>query len=469
MHYMAAWLEKHDFKVKILDFEKDLVSQSERSAILRDNAANVFGITSTTYTRFEAVDIARDIKRIFPRSVVIVGGVHFAFVAEDVLSRIAEIDIVCVGEGEHVILSVANAIASGKTPEQLDDIPGIAFRQDGKVITTPPQPVVRDIDQFPFYTGFTWDDYPEYVAVGDRQIPAMTIITSRGCPNRCSFCSMGGSLFRVRTPGNVADEIEYFVDRFSVQAVHFFDSTFAASPKHCSSIANEILKRKMDIKWSCGLRADTPLDLLPLMKEAGLVSFTLGIETGSPDVLKSICKEITLEQTEEIIARAEQLGIRVSPFFMLSHPGETFDNALETIAFRSRIRKYHNLDPMSFSVTMIFPGTEVERQAQERGILAPNFSWSSPYRSKLSEKFAMGENIPIYLEKMTPAQIERILNIDRFNAIQEAHNFASLVRAGMRTVFRQGDFRSLLYYFSLLRNYLSHKIRQRLTGKRKGR
>ncbi|MFC2043818.1 B12-binding domain-containing radical SAM protein [Chloroflexota bacterium] len=463
LHYMAAWLKKLDCKVKILDFEKDLVSQSERTTILRDNPANLFGITSTTYTRFEAIKIAMDIKRIFPKSVVIAGGVHFMFVAKDTLSSIDDIDIVCIGEGEHVITSVAKAIASGKNLQQLDDIPGIAFRKDGKIIMTPPQPIVKDIDQFPFYTGFKWDDYPEYVDVGGQSLKAMTIITSRGCPNRCAFCSMGGSSFRTRSPGNVADEIEYFIGRFGIQAVHFFDSTFAASPKHCSAVVNEIINRKLKIKWSCGLRADTPTDLLPLMKEAGLVSFTLGIESGSPDILKSISKGITLEQTEGIIAQAEQLDIRVSPFFMLSHPDETFEKALETLEFRNRIKKYHNLNPMSFSVTMIFPGTEVERLAKQRGILAEDFSWSSPYQSNISERLVMGENVPIYIEKMTPSQIEKILKIDKFNSIQIAHSFPSLVWTGIHTIFAKRDFHSLYYYLSLLLNYISYKIRRRLS------
>jgi len=466
LHYLAAWLEKNGFKVKILDFEKDVMSQSQRAAVLRDNPADLFGITSVSYTRFEATNIASDIKRIFPNSMVIVGGVHFTFVAEDVLSRVNGIDAVCIGEGENVILSVAMAIASGKNSQQLDDIPGIAFRRDGKIIRTPPQPIVKDIDRFPFYADFTWEDYPEYVSIGEQNIPAMSIITSRGCPNRCAFCSMAGSNFRIRSPGNVADEIEYFIDRFGIQAVHFFDSTFAVSPKHCTSIVNEIINRKLNIKWSCGLRADTPLELLPLMKEAGLVSFTLGVESGSPTILKSISKGITLEQTEEIIARAEQLNIRVSPFFMLSHPDETYENAMETVAFRNKIRKYRNIDPMSFSVTMIFPGTEVERLAKERGILAKDFSWSSPYQSKLSEKFAMGENVPLYLEKMTPSQIERVLNIDRFNSIQMAHSFASLVRTGIDTVFVKRDFRSLSVYFSLLFKYLSYQIYRRLTDRK---
>ena len=461
LHYMAAVLEKHGFPVTILDFEKDLVDESQRVAILKDSPSDLFGITSVTYTRFQAIAIAREIKKIFPKSVVLVGGVHFQFVAEETLSHINEIDIVCYGEGENVILNVARAITSGKSVEEMYDIPGIVFRRGDKIVRTPPQPLIKNLDEIPFYTNFTWEDYPEYVTVGNGKIRAITIITSRGCPYKCAFCSMGASKYRVRSAGNVLDEIEYFVDRFGLNAVYFFDATFAASPKHVKSLCDEMINRKVNIKWSCGLRADTPLDLLPLMKEAGLVSFTLGVESGSPKILESISKGISLEQVENIIKAAEQLDIEVPCFFMLSHPDETLEDAMETVEFQRKIMKHRNVVVVSSIVTMIFPGTKVEKLAKERGILPQDFSWALPYKSEISDKFAMSENIPLYLERMTPSEIEKIVKLNSFRIFQNASLFF-LIRGWAYIVFSKRDFRLLLNYLVRLTRYLIYKVHRRV-------
>ena len=412
LHSMAATLEKNGFKVTILDFEKDLVDKYQRVAILRNNPSDLFGITCVTYTRFEAIDTARDIKRIFPKAVIIVGGVHFKFVAEETLSYVDEIDIVCAGEGENVILNVAQSLDSGKTVEEMHDIPGIVLRKWDKVVRTPPQPLIQNLDEVPFYTNFTWDDYPEYLITVDKEkVRAVRLNAGRGCPNKCAFCSAGGSPYRARSAGNVLDEIEYFIERLNIRAVYFYDDTFAANPTKTRLLVNEIKNRKLNIKWHCGLRADTPLDLLPPMKEAGLTSFTLGIESGSPAILKSLSKGITLEQVEKLIKRTAQLRVKADCFFMLSHPDETFKDALKTVKFRKKIMKYRNVNALPPTVTMIFPGTRVERLAKERGILPKNFSWAMPYKSEISKKFAMAENIPIYLEKLTPSEIDKILKL----------------------------------------------------------
>jgi len=470
LHYLAAMLKKHDFKVTILDFEKDLVDESQRVAILKDSPSELFGITSVTYTRFQAIDIARDIKTIYPKSVVMVGGVHFRFVAEETLHHVKEIDIVCIKEGENVILDVARAIASGKRVEEMDDVPGIVFRKDGQIVRTNRGPIIKNLDEIPFYTDFTWEDYPEYVTVAGEEFPACTVITSRGCPYRCAFCSMGDSVYRHRSPGHVVDEMEYFIDRFGIQAFHFFDSTLAANPKHCGSIAKEIINRGLTIKWSCGLRADTSLDLLPLMKEAGLVSFTLGVEAGSPRILNSLRKGITLEQVESIIERADQLNIEVSAFFMLSHPDETFEDALQTVLFRRRIWKHSNVHPMPFTVTMVFPGTEVERMAKDRGILPQNFSWSLPYESEVSNRFAMSENIPIYLENMTPEEIERILTIDssfyKLKYLLDSKSDSLTIRKWARIIFARRGFRRWFRFVFNYLLYLKYHIRDKLGSTR---
>lgn len=459
LHYLTAVLKKNGFKITILDFEKDVMTRTQRLDALRQNQADLYGITSVTYTRFEAIDIAQDIKKLFPHSVIVVGGPHFMFTVEDTLSNVKEIDIVCtVQDGEYVMLNIARAIVSGKRIESMDDIPGIAFRKNGLIIKTLPPSSIRNLDEIPLYRDYEWEDYPEYVISGKEKLRATTIMTSRGCPYQCAFCSQARSVYRERSAENVCDEIEYFKERFGIRAVHFFDSTFAANPKHCEAIAKEIIDRKLNIKWSCGLRANTPLDLLPLMKEAGLVSFTLGIESGSPKILKVISKNISLDQAYTLIKKANQLGIGVVPFFMISFPDETLEDALETLKVKNRVREYDNVLSTSFNVTMIFPGTQIERIAKERNILPKDFSWSKPYKSRTSEMLAMFETVPIYLEKLTVNQIKEILEMDKFDHWEKRKSFPTLIKKGLKDIFLKRKFSFALNYMVLTIRYLKYKF-----------
>jgi hypothetical protein len=147
---------------------------------------------------------------------------------------------------------------------------------------------------------------------------------------------------------------------------------------------------------------------------------------------------------------------------MLSHPNEDFKDALETVKLREKLKRHKNVRISSFTVSMIFPGTQLERLAKERGILPCDFSWSLPYESKLSEKFAMFETVPIYIEKLTPAEIEEIFKIDRFRKVHWGRSPFQLIVRGVYAIFINRHFHALFNYFVLMQSYFFSKIRHGL-------
>lgn len=294
LFFLASAIENNtSFDVQIIDLEKKTYKDIILEDVFIGNDSQIFGITATTFTRFEAIKVAKCIKKLYPESWITVGGVYFSLCAEDTLRNIPEIDIVVRGEGEIILKELANAINEGRN---LKDIKGITYRDNGKIVQNSDQTIFIDIDNLPFYEKFSWEEYPEYLMGYPERIPAISIMSSRGCPYRCIFCSKSGTKYRLRKPKIVVDEIEFFKNKFGVEAFNFLDLTFTANPRHVKEVCQELLGRKTNIKWWCESRANIPLELLNLMKEAGCVITVIGVESGSPRIISKIQKDISLDQ-----------------------------------------------------------------------------------------------------------------------------------------------------------------------------
>ena len=398
LFFLAASIEKHTpFDVRILDLEQKKYRDIPLENVFHNDDSRIFGITATTYTRFEAIKIAKYLKETFTDSVVIVGGAHFMYCAEDTLSRIYAIDIVVRGEGEVPLVELTNAINQN---ESYQDIRGISYRKDGKIVHNPDHDYFENLDSLPFYSDFSWDEYPEYVFGVREDIRATSVMSSRGCPYQCIFCSKAGMKYRLRNPTSVVDELEILKNKHDLDGVNFLDLTFTAIPHHVRSVCQEMIDRQLDLKWWCESRANIPLDLLDLMKAAGCVSTVIGVESGSPRILSNIAKNITIEQVENFCRKCVDLGINVTPYFMYSHPGETVEDVKQTLDLISRLEEFTG--KCSFQPTMIFPGTEIEKIAHDKGILSEDFSWCEPYQSDLNVKLGQLPNTPLFIDRLSP-------------------------------------------------------------------
>jgi radical SAM superfamily enzyme YgiQ (UPF0313 family) len=175
--------------------------------------------------------------------------------------------------------------------------------------------------------------------------------------------------------------------------------------EHAERVCREIISRDMRIKWWCESRADVPLGILETMREAGCVSLSVGVESGSDRVLSMISKGITTEKVLAFCERCNELGIFVTCFFMFSHPGETGADVNLTFNLIHKLKKYPVVRIGTFQPTMIFPGSRLETIARQRNILRSDFSWYEPFDSELSRRLDQIPNIPLFVDLLKPHEL----------------------------------------------------------------
>jgi len=377
--YMAAALERQGHKVNIVDPVISSNSTKHMVAKIAEHNPRIVGITSTTAARFEAITVIEALKE--QRDIfIIAGGCHFQPTARDAMSRIPDIDCIIKGEGEDTIVEIAHAVEAGTS---LSEIKGIFYRQDGDIVETQDRPINDDLDSLPIpaYHLFDLKRYKVHL-LGSKGIPALGVMSSRGCPCKCIFCSITAlrkHKFRKRSPGLFVDEVERYQKDYGYKAFQFFDDTITMDRNHITNICQQILKRNMNIQWSALARVNTvDKDILSLMKSAGCRYLMYGVESGSDITLHSLKKGITVEQAIKAIDLTVDMGIPLDALFMLSLPGETMKEASKTIDLIKKFSSYPNTRA-PYGFTCIYPGTEVEEMAHKEGILPGDFSWNKKY------------------------------------------------------------------------------------------
>jgi anaerobic magnesium-protoporphyrin IX monomethyl ester cyclase len=204
--------------------------------------------------------------------------------------------------------------------------------------------------------------------------PFAAIVTSRGCPYRCAYCSkpVFGSKFRAQSPARVVEEVTYLKEKFGVKEIAFYDDIFTLDKKRAHDIAEATIQKGIKIFWTCEARVNlVDRELLYHMKQAGCYAIAYGIESASPDILKTLKKDITLEQVEAAVRISREVGLQTIGYLMLGSPGETPDTIRQTIDFARKLK----LDFAQFSVTTPYPGTELyELYMQDRH---DNIPWES--------------------------------------------------------------------------------------------
>lgn len=466
LFYLASAIEKNTtFDVRMIDLEKKMYRNISMEEVFSNNDSRVFGITATTFTRFEAIRIAQSIKKMYPECWIVVGGVHFSYCAEDTLANVPEIDIVVRGEGERILIELLGAINKG---ESFEDIKGLSFRNNNKIVNNQNQTTFENIDDIPFYEYFSWDEYPEYLmGYSAERIPAISIMSSRGCPYNCIFCSKSGTKYRLRNPEKVVDEIEFLRDKYDIHAFNFLDLTFTANTQHVKGMCRELINRKINTKWWCESRVNISLELLDLMKQAGCVSLVVGVESGSPRVISQIQKNITLDQVIKFCKKCIDIGIIVSPYFMYSHPGETPKDVKKTIAFMMKLQKL-GANVGGFQPTMIFPGSKIEEIARSKGILSKDFSWCTPYESDMNKELGQLLNVPLFIDSVPFDEMKKLHNKLSFEISLAGvakdiskYKLKDLVFRGFRSIIKNEPIVKYIFSPRLYYGFIKNKFRDK--------
>lgn len=351
---IAAVLEREGYKVAILDANALRLKPEDISSYITDS--DVVGLTAMTPTINMAIAIARQLKQAKPNLSLILGGSHATILPEETLATAPEIDIIVKGEGEQTIIELLQALEHG---QPLGNIPGISYRRDGVILNNPARATNVELDSLPFlaYHLLPWQKYKPFPPFG-KASPFAAIITSRGCPYKCSFCSkpIFGYKFRAQSPERVIDEISYYKEKFGIRELDFCDDVFTLDKKRAHAIADEIIRRKLKILWTCETRVNlVDKDLLRHLKAAGCYAVSYGIESASQEILDTLNKGTTLDQAEEAIRITKKVGLKVIGYFMIGSPGETPETISQTIQFAKKLK----FDFAQFAITTPFPGTQL--------------------------------------------------------------------------------------------------------------
>lgn len=364
--YIASYLREfgqHDVKIH------DGLLQHQRLTnfvdTLTEFSPDVVGISGqTTPSIYDVYRTAQIVKHHNPSTPVIVGGAHVTFEDEQVLRDCPDIDIVVRGEGEVTMYDIAERISNCQC---YHDVPGTTTRNNGSIIRNPDRPYIENLDSIP-HPAYDILDLQQYFP--DR-LPVASMITSRGCPYQCTFCSSSritGKRWRGLSAEKVIEEVQLLRNIYGVRDVTFIDDLFTFNPQRVEKICSLMNRDVGDITWTCSSRADIMTrkpDMADWLKDAGCHTLYVGAESGSQRILNRIKKGIRLDQILKTVKLAKRVGLQIVLSFILGIPGETKEDMQSTVDFACK------LDPdfAQFTICTPYPGTPMYDEALENGWL----------------------------------------------------------------------------------------------------
>ena len=371
--YLAAVLKKNKIPVSIIDAEAENLSYGGILKRIKIFRCNFVGITSTTVAFSKALELAKKIKYSNKDIFTAIGGPHVSALPQETLEHNC-FDVGVIGEGEYTFLELVQALSNKKNYE---NIKGLVIKKNGKIIKTKSREPIENLDELP---------YPARELLPDKNLynpppmnylkkPVLSIVTSRGCPNKCTFCDHGvfGYKFRGHSAKRIVEEIKMLIRDYNAKEISIVDDNFTVDKKRVFEFCRLLKQNKINIPWNARVSENTVTKkMLKSMKETGCWYIEIGIETGSPRVLKDLKKETTLEKIADIVKYANKIGFEVKGFFIIGTPTDTKESIEQTIKFAKKI-------PLTDIVTTIFtpfPNTEAYSQSKKYGKILHNSDWA---------------------------------------------------------------------------------------------
>lgn len=378
--YIAAYLEQEGHSVRIVDAlslgqttttEVSLKYQRvyrvglsyDEIASLVPADTDIIGISSLFTNQATIVsELSSVIKKKYPRIPLVLGGIFPSTLPGKALTE--KVDYLIRGEGELPLLQ----LASGVHPR---DIKGLIFRENSKTINNGMASAIANLDEIPFPARHL---LPMEKYFNSMKLRSIDILTSRGCPFDCYFCSVHsvhGHKWRARSPENVIAEIEHVVRKYRIEHIEFADDNLTLDPKRAERIFDLMIEKKLCIPWSAnnGVRIDTlNRNLLLKMRQSGCQLLALPVESGDPTTLKKMNKKLDLDKVRQVVRICRELGIFTKGYLMVGYPGETEERFRKSIDFAKQLL-HEGMDHFAVFVAKPYPSTKLYQQCVNNGLL----------------------------------------------------------------------------------------------------
>ncbi|MBU5638304.1 radical SAM protein [Geomonas sp. Red69] len=353
---LSAVLRQAGHRVTLANLSRS--SWKEVRELLQRLSPELVGVSQFTHNRSESIRLASLAKEFDPACCVVFGGPHATHSWQEQLERHREVDAIVLGEGEQTLLELVQALVDGRP---LSQVAGVACREGKEAVLGPPRAAVADLDRLPLAA----EDPGETIGV-DLRRQLEFVITSRGCPASCLFCSsplFWGRGVRFRSPASVVQELRLLKERYGLIYFSFRDDTFTANRARVLEICRLIEQQRLHILWNCQSRVNAvDQEMLVAMKRAGCECIQFGVESGSPEMLKALGKKILPADVERAATAARKAGINLSVYLITGIPGENDEDLQQTVRLIDRIRPQDG----QVSPLVYYPGTELLQRAVRR-------------------------------------------------------------------------------------------------------
>lgn len=370
--YLYSFLELQGHKIKVLFLNNHTEENCFKKVTeeIEKFRPDIIGFQIFTANRVSSYSLIEYARRNYPKIKILFGGIHATLMYEQLLNKFPYV-IAVLGEGEETFAAVIKEFEKEKP--DFNNIEGIAFFENGKIIKTKERKLIENLDKLPF---------PKHeIFFKDKKRKSGCLITSRGCPFNCSFCcldSISRRRVRLRSAKNVVDEIEMMVKKFpQMKRIWIQDDNFFIDNGRVIEICDEIIKRKIKISFVCSARIK-PIneEMIAKLEQANFQKVLLGLESGDDGILKKCHKGITQKDAVFAFNLFARFKMVVGIFLIVGLPGETEKTILETARFVQKLQKIKYFYLSEVSVLIIYPGTEVYQIAKAGGLIDDDY-WLS--------------------------------------------------------------------------------------------
>lgn len=368
--HIASYLRAKSYNVFVHDLMSIQTGRGEFIEAIEKQQIDVAGFTTYPDNWENTRYLIGELKKIWPGIITVAGGPLVTFSYEEFMQKADQLDFAVLHEGEISFERLLRTLAENNEAE-LTEVEGICYRdsKSGKVIKNRERKPIGNLDDLPICD-------VDFVDI-DKYAMGFPVLTARGCPGKCIFCSANSMHpgYRSRSIESVMNQIKYFIERYDMKKFYIIDDSFTAMPNRVLSFCRELNRLDRKLGWMCETRADTiNPQIAGAMAEAGCWRVQIGLESGDNEILKKIRKNVTTEQVEYAIKCFYEADVKAYISFMFGHAWDTIETMRKLIDYVERLKEKYNVAAF-FAVNTPYPGTYQYEHSEEIGLNIHSRRW----------------------------------------------------------------------------------------------